>query len=135
MKTNEQPTPDCGEPWTSIDDKLIYFPFVRTRNDEIPGNILSRRAIDCVNACAGMADPAAEIQAMREAIKKAYEALYSSQFVMRNIFPEPAHKGPCGPDAGCDASCMEASCLAGMLQKVESAMEKLNSFCPQSHEH
>ena len=32
------------------------------------------RIVECVNACAGMQDPAAEIQAMRVAIREAHEA-------------------------------------------------------------
>jgi hypothetical protein len=64
--------PDFGEPWR--EQTISFMPgtiedrdgkVVNTRGQKL-------RAIDCVAACAGMADPAREIQAMRDAIKEAY---------------------------------------------------------------
>jgi hypothetical protein len=60
----QQPTPDYGEPWYYDDD----LDFALTRNGSAGDE---RRIVECVNACAGMADPAAEITAMREAIREA----------------------------------------------------------------
>lgn len=60
--------PDYGEPWyydNSLDLAL-------TRNGSAGDE---RRIVDCVNACQNMTDPAAEIQAMRDAIKNADSAL------------------------------------------------------------
>ena len=77
MNTNtDKKAPDYGEPWTEYTnwDEIIC------RNQETilyPASSLEHcaRAIQCVNACAGMADPAAELAAMREAIKEAHAAL------------------------------------------------------------
>lgn len=77
MNTNtDKKAPDYGEPWTEYTnwDEIIC------RNQETilyPASSLEHcaRAIQCVNACAGMTDPAAELAAMREAIKEAFEAL------------------------------------------------------------
>lgn len=56
------PSLDYGEPWYYDDDLDLALTRNNSAGDE-------RRIVDCVNACRGMADPAAEIQAMREAIK------------------------------------------------------------------
>lgn len=58
-------TPDYGEPW----DYDIEYDMALTKNGSVCD---ARRAVSCVNACAGMADPAAEIQAMLEAIREAH---------------------------------------------------------------
>lgn len=64
MTPKQQPAPDFGEPWRTA------FSYIYDREDfTITG--FKDRIVACVNACAGMAAPEAEIQAMREAIKKA----------------------------------------------------------------
>lgn len=74
--TQQQPAPDFGEPWQNeLGDFEIYD---RTSGDAVAYAEDAKkrdRVIVCVNACAGMADPAAEIQAMREAITQAHQAL------------------------------------------------------------
>lgn len=81
MSTKTDKAADYGEPWTCEPDGngiIIY-----ARNDTVYGiqdsfawdEIYARRAVQCVNACAGMADPAAEFAAMREAIQEAHAAL------------------------------------------------------------
>ena len=82
MNTNtDNETPDYGEPWACEPDGngiSIY-----ARNDTVYSiqesfawdEIYARRAVACVNACFGMADPSAELAAMREAIKEAHAAL------------------------------------------------------------
>lgn len=93
--TQHQPAPDYGEPfklplrydpesdWGWIRDAdnatacLVRKPldereaseYRRIRED--PMKDRAERIVACVNACAGMTDPAAEIQAMRRAIKNA----------------------------------------------------------------
>lgn len=95
----QQPSPDYGEPfalplhydpesdWGFIReasnalacvvrrplDERDFAEYRRTGND--PMEPRANRIVSCVNACAGMADPDAEIQAMRTAIKRAYRAL------------------------------------------------------------
>ena len=66
------PSPDYNEPWTPA-----FRNSARTANGYDHGfrDNFQKRAIACVNACQGMADPATEIQAMRDAIKEAREAL------------------------------------------------------------
>jgi hypothetical protein len=69
--------PDYGEPW-----KPAYSFYISDRDDDVAVDDSTvrgfhewkqrDRAIECVNACAGMTDPSAEIQAMREAIKEIY---------------------------------------------------------------
>ena len=60
--------PDYGEPWYYDDDLDLALTRNGSAGDE-------RRIVDCVNACQNMTDPAAEIQAMREAIKEAISQL------------------------------------------------------------
>ena len=65
--------PDFGEPWnldTGDDDILI-----RSRFGQVVSTNTLERIVSCVNACAGMSDPAAEIQALREAVRAASIAL------------------------------------------------------------
>lgn len=72
--TNNTPAPDHGEPWrvmTYADGGVG----TREARPIIEDLRLSHRAVACVNACAGMADPAAEIASMREAIREAHGAL------------------------------------------------------------
>lgn len=71
----KKPAPGYGEPWT----ESIAWNTIQTRRAETVIYDASdmkqpyrARAIQCVNACAGMADPSAEIQAMRVAIKEIY---------------------------------------------------------------
>lgn len=64
----------------------------------------------CVNACAGMTDPVAEIQAMREAIKAANEGLHSA---MQYILSLPYFGN------------LEE---LGTTEKVQSALGKLKPF-------
>ena len=82
--------PDYGEPWKldaynsplgdSDDFEGVLQIYTREHqefvaeawNPEDKHDEQFSRIITCVNACAGMADPAAEIQAMREAIMEAH---------------------------------------------------------------
>lgn len=60
--------PDFGEPWQNELGDFEIYP--RTGGDATAyaeGAKTRDRVIACVNACAGMSDPAAEIQALREA--------------------------------------------------------------------
>lgn len=81
--------PDFGEPWSDSEFRgmadcqdrngtpiVCDFHFV---HDEHRARIVS-----CVNACAGMSDPAAEIQALREAVKEAGDAL---EWAIENMNP------------------------------------------------
>lgn len=71
----QQSAPDHGEPWQLTTD----FAFDITIRGELAASFdkieHANRAVSCVNACAGMVNPAKEIQAMRLAIKNAYRAL------------------------------------------------------------
>jgi hypothetical protein len=69
MSTPQNTAPDFGEPWQATDHH-----FVTTEGNFSTGVLASlrrKRIAACVNACAGLADPAAEIEAMRAAIKEA----------------------------------------------------------------
>lgn len=63
-------TPDYGEPWKTSGD------FIYDKNHKLILAKYYARVISCVNACAGIADPVAEVEAMREAIRDANEALF-----------------------------------------------------------
>jgi hypothetical protein len=87
--TDNTPAPDYGEPWK------LYEPPYRIWRDALDrhGNIVfddgsdsgrgdpycsketAVRIIACVNACAGLPNPAAHLAAMREAIREAHDAL------------------------------------------------------------
>lgn len=66
------PTPDYGEPWQhDTENNLVSDRYGMIFNplDELP------RIIACVNACAGIPDPAAEIARLREELKQARKHL------------------------------------------------------------
>jgi hypothetical protein len=66
---NDTPTPDYGEPWKvgridrPMEDRHGHDPLMLHRT--------ASRAVRCVNACAGMVDPAAEIAALRRDLRQA----------------------------------------------------------------
>lgn len=66
-------TPDYGEPWNvgRIDRPIED----RHGHDPLMLHSTASRAVLCVNAFAGMADPAAEIQEMRESIREAHKII------------------------------------------------------------
>jgi hypothetical protein len=91
------PTPDYGEPW-NCSGKFQDIVYTRSGMVGADSQLYRDRIIACVNACAGMADPAAEIanlkmeldascnaehlrqvrdenKAMKRAIQTAYESL------------------------------------------------------------
>lgn len=69
----KKPAPDYGEPWEAPGGYGKYALNVLNRKKEQVHLYVERdRVAACVNACAGMADPSAEIQAMRVAIKEIY---------------------------------------------------------------
>ena len=66
---SQQLAPDFGEPWQNELGDFEIYP--RTGGDATAyaeGARTRDRVIACVNACAGMANPAAEIQAVRDAL-------------------------------------------------------------------
>lgn len=88
----KQPAPDFGEPWQNELGDFEIYP--RTGGDAIAyaeGAKTRDRVIACVNACAGMSDPAAEIQALRDAVKEAHKAIrmgpYPEHSVLAKLQP------------------------------------------------
>ena len=77
MSTSSQnPSPDFGEPWKcETGDFEIYSKSEHNATAYAESARIRNRIIKCVNDCQGMADPAAEIEAMRVAIREAYTAL------------------------------------------------------------
>lgn len=77
--TPETPTFDYGEPWHTDSARgvmsktggVICYPF----GFVAPERKLADRITACVNACYGMADPAAKIEAMRAAIREAHKII------------------------------------------------------------
>lgn len=65
--------PDFGEPWYWNTDEGIAYDRTKGWCPSLHGN--GPRLVACLNACAGMSDPAAEIQAMRDAAASACEFL------------------------------------------------------------
>jgi hypothetical protein len=67
-------TPDFGEPWKAFG--IINIDSAKRQNmAQAICPLVRDRIVACVNATAGMADPAREIQAMRDAIQEAHTAL------------------------------------------------------------
>ena len=76
MNTNKnEEASDYGEPWALDTTDGFLNKVVSTDGKCVSGLEPTRRAIQCVNACAGITDPAAELAAMRGAIKEAHAAL------------------------------------------------------------
>jgi len=65
--------PDYGEPWEATN--LHFLTAKGNFSTGVLASLHSKRIAQCVNACQNMTDPAAEIQAMREAIKEAISQL------------------------------------------------------------
>jgi len=67
---------DFDTPWASeIGDFEIYSKSEHNATAYAESARIRDRIIKCINACAGMQDPAAEIQAMRAAIREAEKSL------------------------------------------------------------
>lgn len=73
-------TPDYGEPWNV--GRIDRPTEDRHGHDPLMLHSTASRAVLCVNACAGMVDPAAELQKMREAIREAHDALNLTLMVL-----------------------------------------------------
>ena len=108
MNTQTKNTvPDYGEPWTyesfnvSLGETGDYegVALLRTRHghlvaekhdvDDIDEDHL-RRAAQCVNACAGMADPAARLANLNAIIEQQAEMLQSAVELIRRVSTGPA---------------------------------------------
>jgi hypothetical protein len=108
---SDTPTPDYGEPWKFSRGE----PSIESRDDDavLTGidyeidDAKIQRAVSCVNACAGMADPAAEITAMREAIREAIEHLCN---------------------VGSGRGCLLGFDLDDAMPEIEAALAKLQPF-------
>jgi len=88
MNTDNTPAPDHGEPWKNNTE------FIRDRMDfkvaAFRDAESAERTVKCVNACAGMADPAATIAAMREAIKTLVDLCERAMTVIQSDYPDTA---------------------------------------------
>ncbi len=102
MSTNTSTPIDYGEPWRYC---IEGHPFVVNsrdaivigRTDEAMGDMDIHRAIACVNALAGIPDPAAAIQAARDALNAAQHGPNCDWWRAENVPP-----GPC--DCGLEAA-------------------------------
>ena len=70
-----QQAPDFGEPWR--EQTVSFMPgTIEDRDGKVVNSREHKlRAIECVTACSGMADPAKEIQALRDLLLPALHAL------------------------------------------------------------
>jgi hypothetical protein len=102
---SDTPTPDYGEPWKFNQGE----PSIESRDDDavLTGidyeidDAKIQRAVSCVNACAGMTDPAAEIAMLKLARERALDAvdafeeerdeLRSDVAALLNALPNGAH--------------------------------------------
>lgn len=84
---SDTPTPDYGEPWNvgRIDRPIED----RKGHDPLMLHSTASRAVLCVNACAGMVDPAEEIAAMREAIKVIRDADLALRKCLNYLIVQP----------------------------------------------
>jgi hypothetical protein len=73
--------PDYGEPWVYSD----LWEIIDRNGNEIQHGLHDEhyeRIVACVNACAGIPDPAAHLAAMREAIREAYYSIKNASTVL-----------------------------------------------------
>lgn len=77
---NNEQTTDYGEPWQPMGDDEIWSDNEDEGTLAVANGCIRERIIASVNACAGMADPAAEIASMREAIREARKVLLANEF-------------------------------------------------------
>ena len=106
--------PDFGEPWktTNYRDSGIVTSYGRPI---IEGFELVKRAVACVNACAGMSDPAKEIQAMQEAIKEAWIQIQYAEAGFAGLALRV---------------CPNDSAVESVLNRIHEALAKLQPFLP-----
>lgn len=106
-------TSDFGEPWQSeTGDFEIYSKSEHNATAYAENARIRDRIIKCVNATAGMTDPAAEIEAMRAAIVEAYAALGGClKYILRL------------PLSGSDSECET-------MDDAHHALRKLKPFLP-----
>ena len=108
-------TPDYGEPWSADERPQHDALFIK---DSTPLCLMFRkggfaqRASACVNACAGMADPAKEISAMREAIREAVRTINLAKNSL-HIASDPKVK------AQWSENCMENKLCNSALAKLQ----------------
>lgn len=106
---NDTPAPDYGEPWKPS-GKFQDIAYTRSGMVGTDSQLYRDRIIVCVNVCVGMADPAAEIAAMREAIKEAHKALSTCEEFIK------------------DAHIIEAQWHWGPVRRTAAALAKLQPF-------
>lgn len=114
MSTSSQnPSPDFGEPWKcETGDFEIYSKSEHNATAYAESARIRNRIIKCVNDCQGMADPAAEIEAMRAAIMEAHTALGGClKYILRL------------PLSGSDSECET-------MDDAHHALRKLKHFLP-----
>ena len=89
MNTNDNtPAPDYGEPW--VDGFGLVFDYEHKAIIETNTLEQSARIIACVNALAGVHDPAAHLAAMREAIKTLVNLCERAMAVIQSDYPDTA---------------------------------------------
>ena len=127
----QQPAPDHGEPWQLTTD----FAFDITIRGELAASFdkieHANRAVSCVNACAGIADPAKEIAALKQVgIANAtmhLEAVDAAAEIaaMREAIRE-AFEHLCNVGSG--RGCLLGFSLDDAMPDIEAATDKLQSF-------
>lgn len=105
------------EPWEHIDgtepcrifkDGQSIAIFTSMRNPYRQSVADARRATVCVNACAGMADPAAEIELLRAQVKAAPAASVENEKAAAKYYVTPEGE-----------SFSEGECIAGLVARIE----------------
>ena len=66
-------TPDYGEPWQPMGDDEIWSDNEDEGTLAVANGCIRERIVACVNACAGMADPAKEIANLRDYAGRTHE--------------------------------------------------------------
>lgn len=105
-----EPAPAFGEPWRDLPSDMTGY----LLNDQ-----KFRRAVQCVNACVGMADPAAEIAAMREAA------------AVTQALAEWSERYPRGPIYSASNRQMDAE-LIELEDRAKAAAAKLQPLVPST---
>lgn len=83
-------TPDYGEPWALDSSDSFWNKVVDAAGKTVAGVVPTRRAVTCVNALAGVPDPAAHLANLNATIEQQAETLQSAIELIRRVSTGPA---------------------------------------------
>lgn len=130
--TTEQPAPDFGEPWR--EQTVSFLPgTIENRDGKVVNTREQKlRAIACVNACAGMADPAKEIAFLREFAGRTQELAQQVSTVVVQREAKQAEIDAMREAIGVVAKALRADLYKGhdAAERAKHALTTLKPFLP-----